>query len=681
MNILLIGLSGSCNEAISIFAAENHHRLKDTPEITSVKKFMRAAERANEYDFVILDINGYEITDKEFDTCISQLIQRCDAKKIIVYAPSISQGDSRILTCKRNNINNIVYEFTTARAKRKFAAYTRAIADNTQAQAPQSQAKKPVSAKTPVKAKGAVAIEKNIDNQAPPVQEMQKPVEVMPVQEIQQTVAETPVREAPQPVVQKPPVKEVQQPVAETPVQEVPKPVVQMPPVQETPQPVVQKPPVQETPQPVVQKPPVKEVQQPVVETPVQEVQQPVAEAPVREAPQPVVQKPPVREVQQPVVEAPIREAPQPVVQKPPVREAPQPVVETPVQEAPKPVVQMPPMQNERQTIQPQSVQWGQTVQPPVISKPPIQESQQSVIPKIPTQEVQKPVTPNTQAHTVQQPVQTPQMRNDQQTVQPSSQWGQTVQSPVMPESQTRVMQQPVAPAQQGVNLPPGMQGALSQNNNYQPPQRDEFVKTKKIGVLGIMPRIGTTTQAVQLARYFTEAGKTTCYIQCNNSNFIDSMEDFFSDIVRPEGRKSLLYEEIEFYRSRNQSLSQQYEYVINDFGCIDESGTIPTDFYNCDFRFIVCGGMASEVAALTKVSQALYSDEHLIYLFSFIEEYDREDILDLVSDRRDKVYFVPYTPDCYCRSEESLEMFNSIFHLRETEKKKKKLFGFRRRK
>ena len=681
MNILLIGLLGSCNEAISLFAAENHHRLKDTPEITSVKKFMRAAERANEYDFVILDINGYEITDKEFDTCISQLVQRCDAKKIIVYAPSISQGDSRILTCKRNNINNIVYEFTTARAKRKFAAYTRAIADNTQAQAPQSQAKKPVSAKTPVKAKGAVAIEKNIDNQAPPVQEMQKPVEVMPVQEIQQTVAETPVREAPQPVVQKPPVKEVQQPVAETPVQEVPKPVVQMPPVQETPQPVVQKPPVQETPQPVVQKPPVKEVQQPVVETPVQEVQQPVAEAPVREAPQPVVQKPPVREVQQPVVEAPIREAPQPVVQKPPVREAPQPVVETPVQEAPKPVVQMPPMQNERQTIQPQSVQWGQTVQPPVISKPPIQESQQSVIPKIPTQEVQKPVTPNTRVHTVQQPVQTPQMRNDQQTVQPSSPWGQTVQSPVMPESQTRVTQQPVAPAQQGVNLPPGMQGALSQNNNYQPRQQDEFVKTKKIGVLGIMPRIGTTTQAVQLARYFTEAGKTTCYIQCNDSNFIDSMEDFFSDIVRPEGRKSLLYEEIEFYRSRNQSLSQQYEYVINDFGCIDESGTIPTDFYNCDFRFIVCGGMASEVAALTKVSQALYSDEHLIYLFSFIEEYDREDILDLVSDRRDKVYFVPYTPDCYCRSEESLEMFNSIFHLRETEKKKKKLFGFRRRK
>ena len=630
MNILLIGLLGSCNEAISLFAAENHHRLKDTPEITSVKKFMRAAERANEYDFVILDINGYEITDKEFDTCISQLVQRCDAKKIIVYAPSISQGDSRILTCKRNNINNIVYEFTTARAKRKFAAYTRAIADNTQAQAPQSQAKKPVSAKTPVKAKGAVAIEKNIDNQAPPVQEMQKPVEVMPVQEIQQTVAETPVREAPQPVVQKPPVKEVQQPVAETPVQEVPKPVVQMPPVQETPQ-------------PVVQKPPVKEVQQPVVETPVQEVQQPVAEAPVREAPQPVV--------------------------------------ETPVQEAPKPVVQMPPMQNERQTIQPQSVQWGQTVQPPVISKPPIQESQQSVIPKIPTQEVQKPVTPNTRVHTVQQPVQTPQMRNDQQTVQPSSPWGQTVQSPVMPESQTRVTQQPVAPAQQGVNLPPGMQGALSQNNNYQPRQQDEFVKTKKIGVLGIMPRIGTTTQAVQLARYFTEAGKTTCYIQCNDSNFIDSMEDFFSDIVRPEGRKSLLYEEIEFYRSRNQSLSQQYEYVINDFGCIDESGTIPTDFYNCDFRFIVCGGMASEVAALTKVSQALYSDEHLIYLFSFIEEYDREDILDLVSDRRDKVYFVPYTPDCYCRSEESLEMFNSIFHLRETEKKKKKLFGFRRRK
>ena len=90
---------------------------------------------------------------------------------------------------------------------------------------------------------------------------------------------------------------------------------------------------------------------------------------------------------------------------------------------------------------------------------------------------------------------------------------------------------------------------------------------TKKIGVIGIMPRIGATTQAVQLVKTLSTLGKKACYIQENDSDLLDSMELFFSDVKKENERGRLIYQDIFFYKDKNFAYSQNYDYLVFDYG------------------------------------------------------------------------------------------------------------------
>ena len=243
-------------------------------------------------------------------------------------------------------------------------------------------------------------------------------------------------------------------------------------------------------------------------------------------------------------------------------------------------------------------------------------------------------------------------------------------------------------PTYQTAPQPPAQPQIQQPVTNTQPtyqtaqPQVDDIIIRKKIGVLGIIPRIGTTTQAIQLVKAIQSEGITACYVQENNSEFLEDMENYFSDIEKDTERNCLIYEGMEFYGNKNSTYSRDYNYIVIDYGSCGETKQIPSDFYNNDIRIVVCGGTAEEVSALTNISRQLYADENIIYIFSFIADYEREDILDLVSDRRSNVYFAPYTPDCYSINEENISNFKSVLGIKEKiETKPTKKRGLRRKK
>ena len=89
---------------------------------------------------------------------------------------------------------------------------------------------------------------------------------------------------------------------------------------------------------------------------------------------------------------------------------------------------------------------------------------------------------------------------------------------------------------------------------------------TKKIGVIGIMPRIGVTTQAVQLVKTLSALGKKACYIQENDSAFLDSLELFFSDVKKENERGRLVYQDVFFYKDKNFAYSQNYNYLVLNY-------------------------------------------------------------------------------------------------------------------
>lgn len=204
---------------------------------------------------------------------------------------------------------------------------------------------------------------------------------------------------------------------------------------------------------------------------------------------------------------------------------------------------------------------------------------------------------------------------------------------------------------------------------------------TKKIGVIGIMPRIGATTQTVQLVRTLSTLGKKACYIQENASAFLDSMELFFSDVKKENERGRLVYQDIFFYKDKNYAYSKDYDYLVFDYGNCAELEQLPADFYGNDLRIVVCGGNAEEVAALTRLSNQLYRDESISFVFSFIDPDDHSEVLDLMGDRRERVLFAPFTPDCFRLYEDSAKLYRELLGFKEEQtSKSKRGFGWKRR-
>ena len=195
---------------------------------------------------------------------------------------------------------------------------------------------------------------------------------------------------------------------------------------------------------------------------------------------------------------------------------------------------------------------------------------------------------------------------------------------------------------------------------------------TKKVGIIGIMPRVGTTTQAVQLVKTLVSLEKSVCYVQENDSTFLDSLELFFSEVQKDSANGRLVYHDLLFYKDRNYAYSKDYDYMVTDYG-FASSEQLPTDFYSNDIRIVVCGGNAEEVAALTTLSHQLYRDESIIYIFSFIDRDDRTEVLDLMGDRREMVRFAPYTPDCFRSYADSEALYRELLGFREEQTAKPK--------
>ena len=90
---------------------------------------------------------------------------------------------------------------------------------------------------------------------------------------------------------------------------------------------------------------------------------------------------------------------------------------------------------------------------------------------------------------------------------------------------------------------------------------------TKKVGIIGIMPRVGTTTQAVQLVKTLVSLEKSVCYVQENDSTFLDSLELFFSEVQKDSANGRLVYHDLIFYKDRNYAYSKDYDYMVTDYG------------------------------------------------------------------------------------------------------------------
>lgn len=208
-----------------------------------------------------------------------------------------------------------------------------------------------------------------------------------------------------------------------------------------------------------------------------------------------------------------------------------------------------------------------------------------------------------------------------------------------------------------------------------------EHKNRKTIAVVGSLSRIGTTTQCLQIVKYFQSCGKKACYIEFNNTGFLNALKKYYTNIQEKENH--LLYSNIALFRKEDiETILKEgkYDYYIYDYGVVTElDQRIRASFLEKSKKLIVCGTSPIELEAMGNVIQEFYHSD-IDYIFSFVPEQDKQDTMENMCDRADRVYFVEYTPDAFFFSSPSIKIYNKLFdeNLKEIEQKteKRRIFG-----
>lgn len=228
--------------------------------------------------------------------------------------------------------------------------------------------------------------------------------------------------------------------------------------------------------------------------------------------------------------------------------------------------------------------------------------------------------------------------------------------------SQTQFQPQP----QQGnfnsqTVVPPVIPQQQMQHTSQQPPRP---TKITTVGIIGIMPRIGTTTQAVMLTRYLNEAGIRACYVEENDTQFCDCLMTLYDDVSYDSDIDCLVKENLTLYKEETRSfVATDVAYRIVDYGYITKNG-FPENYLKKDIKIIVCGTAPLEIANLIANVEMMY-DVDLNYIFSLSDEQHYQEVLEVMGTKKDKCFLSPNIPDSFdfftqpCRY-----IYNSILNL-----------------
>lgn len=186
-----------------------------------------------------------------------------------------------------------------------------------------------------------------------------------------------------------------------------------------------------------------------------------------------------------------------------------------------------------------------------------------------------------------------------------------------------------------------------------EPEQIEEAVKKKeearsvKIGITGACRRMGTTTLAIQMVKYLQVKGYKACYIEVNDTHFVESHERIFNT-VHDSYLGKVSFEHVDmYYKQENllEVLSQGYDYYVYDFGTYTDTDFNKTSFLEKDVRAFVVGSKALEMDYTMEVLRnEFYTD--VSYVFNFISEKEKADLLEYMEDKAANTHFMVYAPD-----------------------------------
>lgn len=176
------------------------------------------------------------------------------------------------------------------------------------------------------------------------------------------------------------------------------------------------------------------------------------------------------------------------------------------------------------------------------------------------------------------------------------------------------------------------------------------------IGVAGAKHYIGTTTQVIQIAKYFQQVGRSTAVVQMNSSRYFEtwaSMEEE-SSYQMDKGIGLFVYKGIDIYLEPAQItklIRQKYDCIVYDYGCYFDDDFERISFYEKDINCLVGGSKVNEYAYTNKALVENKDRDNMYYLFSFVSKEDMKDISASMMKLADHTLFPAYTPEMFVYS------------------------------
>lgn len=213
-------------------------------------------------------------------------------------------------------------------------------------------------------------------------------------------------------------------------------------------------------------------------------------------------------------------------------------------------------------------------------------------------------------------------------------------------------------------------------------------IERTTIGVAGTIERIGVTTQAIQLCKWLKMKGKNVCYIQMNDSGYVENLKVFYDNVIADEIQGCVSYENVEMYYDKariDEILNRNYDFYVYDYGTMTNEDFQKTSFFEKNYKIVVTGTKPTELRSFHQHMEELYH-KHIHYIFSFVAERDRKNVMEMMRGKensgKDKYsYLAGVTLDMFNLNLDNMTNYEKIIPLEEDqveeEPEKKGLFTF----
>ena len=186
------------------------------------------------------------------------------------------------------------------------------------------------------------------------------------------------------------------------------------------------------------------------------------------------------------------------------------------------------------------------------------------------------------------------------------------------------------------------------ENNNFSifenTEKKKEDNRFRTIGIAGVVSRIGTTTQAIQIVKYLLFKGYSACYIQMNNHRWVEELAEAYEGVEEDKEIGLVRYKEVDMYcklEKLQDVMKKGYDFFVYDYGVYRERDFNKVSFLEKDLEMFMVGTKPGEFMRTYELIENNFYN-NVIYIFNFVpdDKEEREDIYDLMQDKKDMTFF-----------------------------------------